>query len=180
MNSIIEHSVITNNANDGLHMWNPKEDVVDNNIVRYNIIVGNRDRGINMASGVNNLFQDNIIRGSIRNRFRRSGNKIYKNSFYGMTSSCIILEQGSHDVRNNIALNCGGTAIRNDSSGSTILNNITSGKASDIFVNPEAGDFTLKADNGVGATITNVSSTSTTSTAVSPPLTPGNLQAIAK
>jgi hypothetical protein len=176
-NSIIEHSLIINNSNDGLHMWNPKADNVDNNIVRYNIIVGNGDRGINMASGFNNLFQDNIIRSSLRNRFRRSGNKIYNNTFYGMTSSCIILEDGPLDVRKNIALNCGRTAIRNDSADSTILNNLTSANATDVFVNPQTGDFTLKADIGAGATINTTNATPTT---LNTPVTPGNLQAVAK
>jgi hypothetical protein len=112
-------------------------------------------------------------------RVRRSGNKIYNNTIYGpYHDGCLRLEDGPHDVRNNILLNCGGSAIGNYSTGSTILNNLTSGKATDVFVNPEAGDFTLKADIGVGATITGTSTT--TSTVLNSPATPGSLQAVAQ
>jgi hypothetical protein len=180
-NSILENSVLRGHSRDGLHMYSASGDGIHNNVIRYNHISGNASRGINIRSGVNNFVHNNIITASALAIYtRRSGNKIYNNTVYGSSLNCIRLEQGPLDVRNNIFLNCGGSAIRNDSTGSTILNNLTSGKASDIFINPEAGDFRLKAGIGVGATITTVSATSTTSTIVSSPSTPGNLQAVAK
>jgi hypothetical protein len=180
-NSVIEHSVFRRHSRDSLHMYFKNGYGVDNNVIRYNQFSGGAARAINIASGVNNLVHDNVItNGRYANGgifVRRYGNKIYNNTVYGVSSYCIRLDQGPLDVRNNIFLNCGSSAIRNDSTGSTISNNLTSGKASDIFINPEAGDFRLKTAIGVGATIT---AASTPITVLTPPPTPGNLQAAAQ
>jgi parallel beta-helix repeat protein len=178
-NSLIEHSTITRSANNGILMYSGGGSVY-NNIVRHNQFNANTSRNLYVASGNNTIVHDNVFRGGQDGiRVRQSSNKITNNTVYAGRSSCIRLEGNSHIVQKNIALNCG-TAIRNDSSGSTISNNLISGVASNIFVNPEAGDFTLKADIGVGATITTISASPTSSTIVNPPPTPGNLQAIAK
>jgi parallel beta-helix repeat protein len=177
--SIIEHSVFTNHSRDGLHMYSKSGSGVDNNIIRYNRISGSASRGINIRSGVNNLVHDNIITNSGTGIYtRRSGNKILNNTVYGSSTTCIRLEEGPLEVRNNIFLNCGRSAIQNYSAGSTIINNLTSGKASDIFINPDVGDFTLKTATGVGATITTVSTASSSTTVVNFPAAPGNLQAV--
>jgi Periplasmic copper-binding protein (NosD) len=144
-NSIIEHSTISNGAAYGILMYS-SDASIDNNIVRYNVFNGNLEENLYISTGVNNVVHNNVSRGSHNGiRARRSSNKIYNNTVYGATT-CIRLQGNSHVVRNNIALNCG-TVIRNESLESTISNNLTSGSASNIFINPAAGDFRLKADS---------------------------------
>jgi hypothetical protein len=176
-NSVIEHSYIKRSAHDGLHLSSAASDAaIDNNIIRSNHIVDSDGSGINVYTGNNNLVQNNVVwnaRSGIN--IRRNGNQIYNNSVYAASSNCLRLQQGAHVARNNIFLNCGKTPILNQSSGSTLSNNLTSGKASDIFANSEAGDFTLKSDIGAGATITNVNTV-----VLTPPPTPTSLNAVAQ
>jgi hypothetical protein len=184
-NSVIEHSYIKRSAHEGLHLTSSASDAaMDNNIIRYNYIDEVEDgAGIGIHTGNNNLVHDNVvINADYGINVRRTGNQLNNNTVYGASLSCIRLQQGAHIARKNILLNCGRTSILDQSSGSTLLNNVTTGNARDIFINPDAGDFRLKADSpvtGVGATISTATST-TSSTGSSAPSTPGNLHAVAQ
>jgi hypothetical protein len=183
--SIIEHSYFKRCAHDCLHMTyssGTHGSAPDDNIVRYNYIdeVGD-GAGINFYTGHRNLANDNVIRKARYGvRARRTYNKIYKNTIYD-AQYCIRLEAGpGHVVEKNILLNCASTPILNQSSGATLSNNLTNGNASALFVNPDAGDFTLKASIDVGATIPNINATPIPSAVLNAPPTPGNLQAVAR
>jgi hypothetical protein len=180
-NSVIEHSVLIGNANDGVHFNSVGGAPINNNIVRHNIFKNNVVRNVNINDGTGNVVYNNILLGSRRPiENKTSNNKIYNNTVYGAVLNCIRLQGSGHDVRNNIFLNCGGSAISNLSTGSTISNNLTTGKATYIFVSPQTGDFSLKADTGVGATITNVNTTPTATTVLNAPPAPSTLQAVAQ
>ena len=103
------------------------------------------------ANGNSHQIYNNVFYGSPDGavRLAGSGNQIYNNTFYNtgnsgnVLRSAIWLDGSSNLVRNNLILNTP-TAIHS-SGGDTVSNNISSGTASSIFTNVNAGDFTLKA-----------------------------------
>jgi hypothetical protein len=122
------------------------------------------------------------------------------NTFYGNAyGRCIRLSGSGHSIRNNIFLNCGGSAIVNKSSGSTVSHNLTNAKAADLFNDYARGDFSLKAgspainagtsvpgilcdgtcDQGAYEYGLAVAQPSSSNLPTTPP-TPGTLQAIAQ
>jgi hypothetical protein len=202
-NGLYEHLWIENTT--GACM-NFRSDVVpvSNNIFRYNVCKDTQSggtRGDYGTGGQNNRIHNNVFWNAGGNEARDSAQLFVNNTQYGGSlDRCIRLKGNGHTVRNNIFLNCGGIAIENESSGSLVSHNLTSGNASTIFTDHTKGDFSLKAaspainggtsvsgilcsgtcDQGAYEYGLAVAQPSSSNLPTTPPPTPGSLQAIAQ
>jgi hypothetical protein len=147
-NGLYEHLWIENTT--GACM-NFRSDVVpvSNNIFRYNVCKDTEGGGTRSdygENGSNNQIHQNVFWNARWNELRDSGQIFVNNTQYGGDLGyCIRVRGSGHTIKNNIFLNCGGTAIKNESSGLTVSHNLTTGTASDIFTDHAGGNFSLKA-----------------------------------
>jgi hypothetical protein len=147
-NSLVEHLWIEN-VNGTCVNFRSTRAGVSNNTFRYNVCKetqGGGPRGNFGSAGTNNKIHNNLIWNAPYSEIRDSNQIFANNTFWGTQyGRCLRLEGSGHTVRNNIFLNCGGTAIVNNSSGSTVSHNLISGTATSIFTDHVKGDFSLKA-----------------------------------
>jgi hypothetical protein len=195
--SLVEH-VIVDNVDGKCVRGDPSTGTF-----RYNICKYTADGSFVTGSGTNWLIHNNVFWNTHRVDISGgSGHRFINNTVYGVPSGypCIRVRGSSQIVRNNIFLNCGSNAaIHNESSGSTISQNLTSGNPSDIFTDPAKGDFSLRSGSpaiNAGAEISGItcygacdqgayeygSNILTPQSSDSQPLppAPGNLQAAAQ
>ena len=190
-NSIVEHNEIFNNKITGITIYSQTVGATGN-IIRYNYFHGNSantgtagpgagtgDRAINL-SRANNIIHNNVIAYNVDHGIKvtatATNSKIYNNTIINNGGRGIWLQSTAGtgiEVKNNIVLGNSSGQIVCDACISALTNNLTAGTASDILVNPSAGDFRPKS-----STLTLGAYDYGTPNATQTPLPPSNLVTI--
>jgi len=157
-NNLIEGNDISNGTRAGIQIWK-QTGSADDNIVRYNIVTdvstlsSNKLGGILAGHGNRNKIEGNIVHNSKGqgiailtscNNCEISHNTVYNNTDDGIFIS---VNLSGAIVKNNISIDNDTEAIDDDASGTTLADNLTTGTATDIWVDPDGAtpDFTLKS-----------------------------------
>lgn len=141
-NWIIERNTFDTCSGYGVHIYHPTNPPTGH-IIRFNISRNMETRSGVILYGSGHLVHNNILTGNalggIRVATSASNAKIYQNTIYNNTVGIDKAGAGAAECRNNIVLSsasmtgCGTTS-----------DNLTTGTAADIWIDPAAGDFNLK------------------------------------
>lgn len=150
--SVIEHCHIKNVDGYGIQIYETTGQGGTNTVVRYNFFTGGTKKSAYVNSiGTGVKFFNNIVwgnSGGVIERKCNSSTRYINNVFYGNTGAGLALSDTGGNcavlAANNISLANTGTQISNTGGGATLTTNLTTGTATDIFIDPASGNFNLK------------------------------------